>query len=84
MIDLNSVVVNSLSGFTLTNATGINNIGQIVATGLNSASQEEAFILTPVHKALIVGPVFVVSGVPSDRLRSCRGREKERGDKHVR
>ena len=48
MFDLNTVVVNSISGFTLTDATGINNIGQIVAIGLNSASQEEAFLLTPV------------------------------------
>ena len=30
-------------------ATGINNFGQIVATGLNSASQEEAFLLTPIR-----------------------------------
>jgi probable HAF family extracellular repeat protein len=71
MIDLNSVVVNSLSGFTLTNATGINNIGQIVATGLNSASQEEAFILTPVPEpgsdALIVGGLIVALKSPARR-----------------
>jgi probable HAF family extracellular repeat protein len=35
------------SGFTLDNATAINDNGQIVADGKNSAGQEHAFLLTP-------------------------------------
>jgi probable HAF family extracellular repeat protein len=35
------------SGFTLNNATAINDHGQIVATGYNSAGQTRAFLLTP-------------------------------------
>jgi probable HAF family extracellular repeat protein len=35
------------SGFTLDNATAINDNGQIVATGYNSIGQERTFLLTP-------------------------------------
>ena len=35
------------SGFTLDNATAINDKGQIVANGKNSTGQEHAFLLTP-------------------------------------
>jgi probable HAF family extracellular repeat protein len=35
------------SGFTLDNATAINDNGQIVANGYNSVGQEHAFLLTP-------------------------------------
>jgi probable HAF family extracellular repeat protein len=35
------------SGFTLDNATAINDNGQIVANGYNSTGQEHAFLLTP-------------------------------------
>jgi probable HAF family extracellular repeat protein len=35
------------SGFTLDNATAINDNGQIAATGRNSTGQEHAFLLTP-------------------------------------
>jgi probable HAF family extracellular repeat protein len=35
------------SGFTLTDATAINDNGQIVANGRNSTGQEHAFLLTP-------------------------------------
>jgi len=35
------------SGFTLSNATAINDSGQIVANGYNSTGQTHAFLLTP-------------------------------------
>ena len=35
------------SGFTLDNATAINDNGQIVASGSNAPGQEHAFLLTP-------------------------------------
>jgi probable HAF family extracellular repeat protein len=35
------------SGFTLTNASGINASGQIVAQGSNTTGQNHAFLLTP-------------------------------------
>ena len=35
------------SGFTLDNATAINDNGQIVASGSNAPGQEHAFVLTP-------------------------------------
>jgi probable HAF family extracellular repeat protein len=35
------------SGFTHSNATAINDNGQIVANGSNSEGQEQAFLLTP-------------------------------------
>ena len=35
------------SGFTLDNATAINDNGQIVVSGSNAPGQEHAFLLTP-------------------------------------
>ena len=35
------------SGFTLDNATAINDNGQIVVSGSNAPGQEHAFVLTP-------------------------------------
>jgi probable HAF family extracellular repeat protein len=47
MLDLNELVGASLeSGFTLTTATGINNLGQIIGYGTNAAGEERAFALT--------------------------------------
>ena len=40
-----------VSGFTLDNATAINDKGQIVANGKNSTRQEHAFLLTPADGA---------------------------------
>ena len=48
MSDLNSLTTNLPTGFVLTNATGINSLGDIVGYGTNSAGQQEAFLLTPV------------------------------------
>jgi probable HAF family extracellular repeat protein len=44
--NLNSLIPPG-SGFTLDNATAINDNGQIVANGYNSVGQEHAFLLTP-------------------------------------
>jgi probable HAF family extracellular repeat protein len=46
MIDLNTLIDPAL-GFTLTNATGINNLGQIVGYGTLANGEERAFALTP-------------------------------------
>ena len=43
MTDLNSLV--SLSAVTLTKASGVNDIGQIIATG----SDNQAYLLTPLE-----------------------------------
>ena len=48
MSDLNNLTTNLPVGFVLTNATGINSLGDIAGVGTNSAGQQEAFILTPV------------------------------------
>jgi probable HAF family extracellular repeat protein len=44
--NLNNLIPSG-SGFTLDNATAINDNGQIVANGYNSTGQEHAFLLTP-------------------------------------
>lgn len=46
MYNLNSLIPSG-SGWTLTNATGINDSGYIVADGVNSSGVNEAFLLTP-------------------------------------
>jgi probable HAF family extracellular repeat protein len=46
-LDLNNLIPAG-SGYELTNATGINGSGQIVATGYNTSNgQTHAFLLTP-------------------------------------
>ena len=47
MSDLNNDI-SSGSGWTLDEATGINDKGQIVGYGTNPSGQSEAFLLTPV------------------------------------
>ena len=47
MTDLNSLIAAN-SGWTLINAEGINNSGQIVGYGTNPSGQTDAFLLTPV------------------------------------
>lgn len=48
MLDLNSLLKDSGSGWTLEVANAINDKGQIVGYGLNPLGQTEAFLLTPV------------------------------------
>ncbi len=45
MVDLNSLVAADL-GWTLTTASGINDVGQIAATGVDAAGRRAAFLLT--------------------------------------
>jgi probable HAF family extracellular repeat protein len=47
MEDLNSLI-DPASGWALSIATAINDVGQIVGTGLNGSGQSEAFLLSPV------------------------------------
>ena len=47
MLDLNSLIAPGL-GWTLVDATGINDLGQICGYGTNAAGQEDAFLLTPI------------------------------------
>ena len=46
--DLNDLVNATGKGFTITEATGINNVGQIIATALDAAGNQHAVILTVV------------------------------------
>jgi len=46
--DLNDLVNATGKGFTITKATGINNVGQIIATALDPAGTQHAIILTVV------------------------------------
>jgi probable HAF family extracellular repeat protein len=48
VIDLNSMI-DPASGWHLVEATGINDVGQIVGQGKNSAGHLHAFLLTPVR-----------------------------------
>ncbi len=47
MTDLNNLIVAN-SGWTLINAEGINNSGQVVGYGTNPLGQTDAFLLTPI------------------------------------
>ena len=46
LLDLNNLVTKD-SGWTLIDARGINNVGQIVCTGLDNNGNEHTFLLTP-------------------------------------
>ena len=48
MTDLNTLTVPIISGWTLQEATAINDTGQIVGVGVNPAGQPHAFLLNPV------------------------------------
>jgi probable HAF family extracellular repeat protein len=50
MTDLNSLIPKN-SGYTLIDATAINNKGQIVVNAINKSGQEQALVLTPVAPA---------------------------------
>lgn len=47
MVDLNSLLVASATGWTLVHAKGINDVGQITGTGVNPTGESHAFLLTP-------------------------------------
>ncbi len=47
MTDLNSLITDLPTGFSLTGVSAINNLGDIVGTGTNAAGQQEGFLLTP-------------------------------------
>jgi len=48
-IDLNTLLDSSGTGWTLELATDMNDAGQIVGYETNSAGQQHAFMLTPIH-----------------------------------
>ena len=64
MVDLNALVGPS-SGWTLQEATGINDSGQIVGTGTNPSGQYDAFLLTPSPEpstlclSIVCGPLLL-------------------------
>ena len=57
------------SGLTLYNALGINNLGQIVGQGRNSANVDEAFLLTPVPEPAITLTVTALVAALGTRVR---------------
>ncbi len=61
--DLNTLVTNG-TGWTLTNATAVNDAGQIVGAGFING-QEHAFLLTPNLTAVILGINAVTGGANS-------------------
>ena len=54
MNDLNNFI-NPSSGWTLRDATAINDIGQITGYGINALGQEHAFLLTPIPEPATLG-----------------------------
>ena len=70
MTDLNSLV--ALSAWTLESAGAINDKGQIVATGVNSSGQIDAFLLTPVPEP----STFALLGVAAIGLMAWAWRRK--------
>jgi probable HAF family extracellular repeat protein len=71
MLDLSTLLVNG-SGWTLTSADGINDVGQIVGYGTNPAGQTRGFLLTPIPEpamtALLgVAGIFVFRRPPRAR-----------------
>jgi probable HAF family extracellular repeat protein len=75
MTDLNSLIGSS-TGWTLWEATAINDSGQIVGSGTNAAGESHAFLLTPVPEpstwAAIIGGVITAGGLWRYRVRRNR------------
>jgi probable HAF family extracellular repeat protein len=61
MIDLNTLIPTN-SGWTLEEATGINDSGQICGYGRNPSGQDDAFLLTPVPEPATWG-LFVLGSI---------------------
>ena len=76
MQDLNELVSPS-SGWTLQEATAINENGQIVGQGTNASGQTHAFLLTPVPEpsvfAMLLGGLFGVGVSITARVGRRRG-----------
>jgi len=53
MQDLNNLAINAGSGWTLANATGINDAGQIVGMGINPSGKQHAILLNPLPPGVI-------------------------------
>jgi probable HAF family extracellular repeat protein len=70
MTDLNALISPS-SGWTLQIATAINDSGQIVGHGLNSAGQQDAFLLTPTPEPATLS-LLALGGLTILRRRSSR------------
>jgi len=62
MEDLNDLIEQD-SGWTLNEADGINDLGQIVCSGINSSGQSDLFLLTPVPEpsTLVLLGISVIS-----------------------
>ena len=77
MKDLNSLILNPIGGLVLIEATGVNNAGEIIASGFVNDSATGAFILNPVSAAVPEpsSAALIVVGLIAAILR--------RGDQHI-
>jgi len=64
MQDLNSLLINPNSGWTLQAATAINNAGQIVGSGINPSGQTHAFLLNPLPLGSVTAASTVQTNLP--------------------
>ncbi len=84
MVDLNTLV--SLSGWTLDDAVGVNESGQIICQGVNANSVYHGFLLTPVPEpstgallfATACAAIFLARILRSQRLPRVRGSDVSR------
>ena len=72
MTDLNSLT--SSSGWTLSDATAINDNGWIAGYGLNPTGQEHAFLLTPIPEP----SAFVLLSINAISLLALASRRRKR------
>jgi probable HAF family extracellular repeat protein len=79
MIDLNALV--SIPGWTLVSANGINDSGQVAATGVNAESEYNGCLLTPTPEPGTRGLAFsAVVGALVVRVCFCARRRPEMND----